>query len=226
MTDAPAVEAGGLTRVYPTGGGLHDLDLTVAPGEVLAVVGPSGSGKSTLLYLLGGLDDPDAGHVRLNGVDWTSLRGAARARFRRGACGFVVQGQSLLPQATTAENVEIPLVLAGVDPAERYRRVGAALERVGLRAEAAKLPDQLSGGQQQRAVIARALAGRPAVILADEPTGSLDSANAAAVTELLVETAAELRAAVVLVTHNPAVATRADRTVVLRSGRLTSERTH
>ncbi|GAB3849633.1 ABC transporter ATP-binding protein [Dactylosporangium cerinum] len=219
-----AIRAVGLTRVYRTGGGIHEVDLDVAPGEVLAVVGPSGSGKSTLLYLLGGLDDPDAGRVLVGGVDWRSLRSAARARFRRTACGFVTQGLSLLPQATAAENVEVPLVLAGVDPAERRRRVGEALDRVGLRDEAPKLPDELSGGQQQRVAIARALVCRPAVILADEPTGSLDSANAAAITGLLVETAAELSAAVVLVTHNAAVAERAHRTVTLHSGRFSPDR--
>jgi putative ABC transport system ATP-binding protein len=228
MTDEPAdhgvaaVEAVGLTRVYRTGGGLYEVGLSVAPGEVLAVVGPSGSGKSTLLYLLGGLDDPDSGRVLVDGVDWRSVRGAARARFRRRACGFVTQGLSLLPQATAAENVEVPLVLAGIDPAERRRRVGDALDRVGLNAEAPKLPDQLSGGQQQRVAIARALVGRPAVILADEPTGSLDTTNAGAITELLIETAAELPAAVVLVTHNPAVAQRANRIVTLHSGRLST----
>jgi len=220
MSDPAAIEAVDLTRVYPTGGGLHQVGLSVAPGEVLAVVGPSGSGKSTLLYLLGGLDDPDSGRVLLDGVDWRSLRGNARARFRLSACGYVTQGLSLLPQATAAENVEVPLVLAGVAPAERQRRVGAALERVGLADDAPKLPDQLSGGQQQRVAIARALIARPSVILADEPTGSLDSVNAGAITDLLVETAAELSAAVVLVTHNPAVAQRATRTLTLRSGRI------
>jgi putative ABC transport system ATP-binding protein len=225
MTDhkIAAIAAVDLTRVYRTGGGVHRLDLTVASGEVLAVVGPSGSGKSTLLYLLGGLDDPDSGQVLVNGVDWRSLRGNARARFRRGACSFVTQGLSLLWQATAAENVEIPLVLAGVAPAERRRRVTQSLERVGLHDEAPKLPDQLSGGQQQRVAIARALVSRPAVILADEPTGSLDSANADTITELLIETAAELSAAVVLVTHNPAVAQRAHRTVTLHSGRIQTE---
>jgi len=220
MSEPAAIEAIDLTRVYRTGGGLHQVGLSVAPGEVLAVVGPSGSGKSTLLYLLGGLDDPDSGRVLVNGVDWRSLRGNARARFRLSACGYVTQGLSLLPQATAAENVEVPLVLAGVARAERQRRVGAALERVGLGDDAPKLPDQLSGGQQQRVAIARALIARPSVVLADEPTGSLDSANAGAITDLLVETAAELPAAVILVTHNPAVAQRAARTVTLRSGRI------
>jgi putative ABC transport system ATP-binding protein len=196
------------------------VTLRVEPGEVVAVTGPSGSGKSTLLYLLGGLDDPDEGHVLIAGVDWRTLRGRARARFRRRACGFVTQSPGLLPQATAAENVEVPLILGGMAPAERRRRTAEALDRVGLAAAAPKLPDQLSGGQQQRVAIARVLAAAPAVILADEPTGSLDSEAAQAVTRLLVEAAVEQGAAVVLVTHNPDVSSHAGRIVTLHSGHL------
>jgi putative ABC transport system ATP-binding protein len=222
--DDVAVEAVDLTRVYRGGAGLHEVSLTVARGEVLAVVGPSGSGKSTLLHLLGGLDRPDAGRALVLGTDWNRLRGAARARFRRRACGFVTQRPGLLPPATAAENVAVPLVLAGVDRADRAARVDAALARVGLAGAAAKLPDQLSGGEQQRVAVARALVARPAVVLADEPTGSLDRASAEAVVGLLTQAAAEQRAAVVLVTHDPAVAARAHRRVVLHSGQLTGER--
>src|SRR5262249_43453216 len=157
---------------------LDHASLTVSPGEVVAVTGPSGSGKSTLLYLLGGLDDPDDGQALITGVDWRTLRGRRRARVRRRACGFVTQGLALLPRAAAAENVEIPLLLDGVAPAERRHRTDEALYRVGLADSTAKLPDQLSGGQQQRVAIARALVTRPAVVLADEPTGNLDSANA------------------------------------------------
>jgi putative ABC transport system ATP-binding protein len=189
---------------------------------VVAIVGPSGSGKSTLLYLLAGLDRPDTGRVLVGGVDWGTLRGAARARFRRRTCGFVTQTLALLPQATAAENVEVPLLLDGVPAAERRERVAAALDRVGLADSAAKLPDQLSGGQQQRVAIARALVPEPAVVLADEPTGSLDSATAGPVTELLLA-AAQRGTAVVLVTHNPAVAGRADRVLTLHSGRLVGD---
>jgi putative ABC transport system ATP-binding protein len=222
--DIPAVQAIGLTRSFVVGTtplrALDDVSLTVAAGEVVAVRGPSGSGKSSLMYLLAGLDDPDAGRVLINGVDWKTLRGGARARFRRSACGFVPQGTALLPQATAAENVEIPLLLGGVAPAERQRRTRDALDRVGLADAAAKLPDQLSGGQQQRVAIARAMVVEPAVVFADEPTGSLDSANAEAVTELLVTAARERGAAVVLVTHDPAVAAHAHRVVRMRSGRI------
>jgi len=199
---------------------LDSVSLRVARGEVVAVVGPSGSGKSTLLFLLAGLDRPDAGTISVAGTDWQALGGAARARFRRRTCGFVAQGMALLPQATAAENVEVPLVLDGVAPAERTERVAAAIERVGLEAEARKLPDQLSGGQQQRVAIARALVTGPAVVLADEPTGNLDSATGQAIVRLLLDAAAERGAAVVLVTHDPAISAHADRVVALHSGRI------
>jgi ABC-type lipoprotein export system ATPase subunit len=228
MPAEAAVQAIGLTRTYGAGSrrvrSLDHVSLTVAGGEVVAVMGPSGSGKSTLLHLLSGLDRPDEGRALIAGVDWAALHGRARARFRRRTCGFVAQTLALLPQATVAENVEVPLLLDGVEASARRRRVADALERVGLAEIAGKLPDQLSGGQQQRVAIARALCARPAVVLADEPTGSLDSATAEAVTSLLLDAAAQQQAAVVLVTHDPAVARRADRVVGLRSGRLDPER--
>jgi putative ABC transport system ATP-binding protein len=223
----PVLEATDLARSYGPADharrALRDVSLTVNRGEVVAVTGPSGSGKSTLLYLLGGLDLPDAGVVRLTGVDWRSLRGSDRARFMRRTCGFIVQGLALLPQATAAENVEVPMLLDGVERGDRARRVAEILERVGLAAQASQLTDELSGGEQQRVSIARALVNRPAIVLADEPTGSLDSATAQIVTRLLVEAARERDAAVVVVTHDPAVARHADRIVTLHSGRLTTE---
>ena len=224
MPPEATVQAIGLGRTYAAGPrrvrSLDGASLTVAAGEVVAVTGPSGSGKSTLLHLLAGLDQPDEGRALIAGVDWRSLHGRARARFRRRTCGFVAQSLTLLPQATVAENVEVPLLLDGAEAAARRRRVAEALQRVGLDDAAGKLPDQLSGGQQQRVAIARGLCPRPAVVLADEPTGSLDSANAQAIARLLVEAAAEQGAAVVLVTHDPAVARHADRVVGLCSGRL------
>jgi putative ABC transport system ATP-binding protein len=224
---APAVEAIDVSRTYGSAGhGLRALDrvsLTISRGEVVAVMGPSGSGKSTLLFLLGGLDTPDAGVVRLNGVDWQTLSGRDRATFLRRTCGFIVQGLALLPQATSAENVEVPLLLDGVDQGERSRRVADALDRVGLTGRSVQLPDELSGGEQQRVSIARALVHEPAVVLADEPTGSLDSATAQAITRLLVDSARERNAAVVLVTHDPAVAQHADRIVTLHSGHLEAQ---
>src|SRR3954454_6553686 len=224
MPEPAAVEAIGVSRTYRAGrvrvSGLSQVSLTVAPGEVVAVMGPSGSGKRTLLQVLGGLEDSDAGPVLVTGVDWRTLRGRARARFRRRHCGFVTQSMALLPPATAAENVEVPLLRDRVPPAERRHRVDEALAGVGLADSRAKLPDQLSGGQQQRVAIARALVTAPAVLLADEPTGSLDSSTAAAVTALLVAAAAERGSAVVLVTHDPAVAAHASRVVTLHSGQL------
>jgi putative ABC transport system ATP-binding protein len=224
MSDAPAIEAEGLTRTHGSGSALvrslEGVSIVVAPREIVAVTGPSGSGKSTLLFLLAGLDEPDEGAVRVAGTDWRSLEGSARARFRRRTCGFIAQGMALLPQATAMENVEVPLLLDGIEPAERRDRAAAALERVGLGDHGAKLPDQLSGGEQQRASIARALVSEPTVILADEPTASLDSENAQAVARLLVDAAREHGAAVVLVTHDPTVARHADRVVRLASGRV------
>ncbi|HEY2175946.1 MAG TPA: ABC transporter ATP-binding protein [Mycobacteriales bacterium] len=222
--EAPAIEARGVTRSYRGGGhevrGVDSVSLAAARGEVVAVTGPSGSGKSTLLYLLGGLDTPDEGQVRVTGVDWATLRGRARARFRRRTCGFIVQGLALLPQATAAENVEVPLLLDGIEPAARDRRVAGALGRVGLAPHSMKLTDQLSGGQQQRVTIARALVAEPAVVLADEPTGSLDSLTAQDIVRLLIAAARERDAAVVMVTHDPTVAAHADRVVAMHSGRV------
>ena len=224
VPEAPAIEALTLTRTYRGGGhevrGVDSVSLAAARGEVVAVTGPSGSGKSTLLFLLGGLDTPDEGHARVAGVDWATLRGRALARFRRRTCGFIVQGLALLPQATAAENVEVPLLLDGIEPAARDRRVAGALERVGLTQHSVKLTDQLSGGQQQRVAIARALVAEPAVVLADEPTGSLDSVTAQDIVRLLVAAARERGAAVVMVTHDPTVAAHADRVVAMHSGRI------
>lgn len=225
--DAAAVMATGLTRTRRDGRQarriLDRVSLTVSAGEVVAITGPSGSGKTTLLHLLAGLDRADEGHVQIAGIDWLTLRGRARARFRRRACGLIAQGSAVLPQATAAENVEVPLLLDGVPAAERATRVATALDRVGLGADGAKLPDQLSGGQQQRVAIARALAAEPAVLLADEPTGSLDSVTAADVVALLCAAARDRGAAVVLVTHDGAAAAQADRVVRLRSARLQDE---
>jgi ABC-type lipoprotein export system ATPase subunit len=221
---APAVEATDVSRRHGAVRSLDRVSLTIAPAEIVAVMGPSGSGKSTLLFLLAGLDEPDEGTVRVTGVGWDALEGAERAAFRRRTCGFVAQGSGLLPQATAAENIELPLLLDGVDPAERAERVSAGLERVGLADHGAKLPDQLSGGEQQRVAIARALVCRPALVLADEPTGSLDSTTAQQVVRLLVDSTLERGAAAVLVTHDPAVAAHAHRVVELHSGRVNGTR--
>jgi len=220
MADVLA-EAVMVTRAYARGSApaLEDVSLAVAPGEIVAVMGPSGSGKSTLLFLLVGLDEPDGGHVRVAGVDWATLVGRTRAEFRRRTCGFIAQGLTLLPQATAAENVEVPLLLDSVDPGDRARRVTAALADVGLAEHAAKLPDQLSGGEQQRVAIARALANEPDVLLADEPTGNLDTTTGEEIVAAL-RSLNEDGLTVVLVTHDPAIAGAARRVVRLRDGRV------
>lgn len=216
------IRAENLNRTYGSNSlappALRDVSLDVQRGEAISIMGPSGSGKSTLLFILAGLDKPDTGAVHINGVDWQSLDGKARAQFRRHNCGFIAQGLSLLPQATAAENVEVPLLLDGVPIAERRLRVLESLQQVGLAEHGWQLTDQLSGGEQQRVAIARALVLNPAVVLADEPTGSLDSINGLHITRLLISAAKERNAAVVIVTHDPAVAQHADRTVTMHSG--------
>ncbi|MHB8669185.1 MAG: ABC transporter ATP-binding protein [Acidimicrobiales bacterium] len=223
-SDTPLVIAEDLHRSYGSGHtavhAVAGVSLRVNVGEVVALMGPSGCGKSTLLHLLGGLDQPDSGAVSVAGRDWRSSRGRQLAELRRQTCGFVFQNLALLPTATAFENVEVPLLLAGVERSERARRVGEMLEMVAMTGEAAHLPDQLSGGQQQRIGIARALVHRPALVLADDPTGSLDSHTAQAITRLFIDTAKASNTTVVMVTHDPRVAAHAHRTVGLHSGRL------
>lgn len=223
-SDQPLLVAEDVHRTYGSGRAVvhavAGVSLTAQVGEVVALMGPSGCGKSTLLHLLGGLDAPDAGTVSVAGTEWQSLRGRALAEARRRICGFVFQNLALLGAATAYENVEVPLVLAGTPASERAVRVNAMLELVGVVDKAHHLPDQLSGGQQQRIGIARALILDPQLVLADEPTGSLDRDTGQAITRLLVEIARETGAAMVVVTHDPAVAAHAQRTLHLQSGRL------
>jgi peptide/nickel transport system ATP-binding protein len=218
-TGPNVLAASGLARRYPGVQALRGIDLTVAAGESLAIMGPSGCGKSTLLHLLGGLDRPTAGTVTLSGSPLSTLRGAALARRRRREIGFVFQAHNLLSTLTAAENVALPLILDGVPAEEREARALALLETMGLREQADQLPDQLSGGQRQRVAIARALAHRPHLLLADEPTGSLDSATAARTAALLTALARDEGVALALVTHDPTMAARCDRVLHLRDGR-------
>jgi putative ABC transport system ATP-binding protein len=198
------------------------VSLEVAGGTSVAITGPSGCGKSTLLGLIGGLDTPTSGRVVVGGEELSSLPERERARWRRERMGFLFQSDNLLPYLTALENVTLQLALLGRDAdTPRCRSLLAAL---GLADHAAKLPDQLSGGQRQRVGMARALVHRPAVILADEPTGELDSASSAEVVDLLLSAQAETGATLVVVTHDPGVARRMDHTVLLRDGRVAAGR--
>jgi predicted ABC-type transport system involved in lysophospholipase L1 biosynthesis ATPase subunit len=199
---------------------LDGVDLRVDEGEAVALVGPSGSGKSTLLHVAGGLDAPDAGRVRLDGRDLGRLSLRDRARLRRREVGFVFQFFHLLPSLSVAENVELPLLLDGGGGRRRGSRVGDVLDRVGLTHRAAHRPGELSGGEMQRAAIARAVVAGPRLVLADEPTGNLDSATGAGVLDLLMDLVRERGTAMVVVTHDSGVARRAGRVLHLRDGRL------
>jgi putative ABC transport system ATP-binding protein len=199
---------------------LRGVSLAVEEGGYVAIMGPSGSGKSTLMHLLGGLDHPTSGTVRLGGVDVTTLSGDAMARVRNETIGFVFQAFQLLPRTSAIGNVALPLVYRGAARAERRRRATEALESVGMGHRLGHRPSQLSGGEQQRVAIARALVGDPRVILADEPTGNLDTRTGAEVLGLLERLNAEAGVAVVVVTHDPEVASRARSIVHVRDGLL------
>jgi putative ABC transport system ATP-binding protein len=194
---------------------LRDVTLDVMSGEYIALMGESGVGKSTLLNLIAGLDDADAGSVSLDGVTINALADAERTRLRRRHIGFVFQAFHLLPHLTVAQNVALPLALNGAPVGERAARVGQMLEAVGLAAAAASFPRELSGGEMQRAAIARALAHRPRLLLADEPTGNLDQDTAAQVLALLREQVKRESGAGILVTHSPLAAATADRVLTL-----------
>ena len=197
---------------------LHDIALTVQAGESIALTGPSGSGKSSLLMIMGGLERATGGSVQALGKDLTALSEDALARFRRGRVGIVFQSFHLVPTMTALENVATPLELAGVRDA--FDRAARELEGVGLGHRMGHYPAQMSGGEQQRVALARASAPRPAILLADEPTGNLDSANGAAIMDLLFDLRDRHGATLVLVTHDPVLAQRCDRTVSLTDGRI------
>jgi putative ABC transport system ATP-binding protein len=197
---------------------LDGITLDVAAGEILAITGPSGSGKSTLLGLVAGLDRPSAGSIVVAGIDITRLDEDALARFRRETLGYVFQSYHLIPTLTAVENVAVPLEIAGAPNA--LARARALLDDVGLADRAHHYPVQLSGGEQQRAALARAVSLDPGLLLADEPTGNLDSATGARIIELLLELKRRRGATLVLVTHDEALARHADRVVTLRDGRV------
>ena len=199
---------------------LRGVDLVVNPGERVAIIGPSGSGKSSLIAVGAGLEEPTAGQVRLFGQDLAKLNEDGRARLRRGRAALVFQSFHLLPNMTAEENVATPLEIDGARDAMTTARDWLA--RVGLAGRLTHYPHQLSGGEQQRVALARALAARPALLFADEPTGNLDGATAASVADLMFNLVTEVGAAMVMVTHDPVLATRADRIVRMADGRIAS----
>jgi len=221
----PVIQTSAITKTFGSNGtavhALRGVDLEVAPGEFLALIGPSGSGKSTLMAILGCLDRPSGGTYTLDGEEVQGLSGSALAAIRNRKIGFVFQAYNLLPKASVLRNVELPMLYGGTGRKERRERAMHMLEQVGLTDKASKLPGQLSGGQKQRVSIARALANGPALLLADEPTGALDSHTGAEILELF----AQLNAAgntVILVTHDLGIAAQARRRVEIRDGLIAS----
>ena len=224
----PLIEVEDLVKVYRTGDvelrALDGVSFSVAHGEFVAVMGPSGSGKSTTMNMLGCLDSPTDGRYLLDGRDVAHLSGDELAKVRNEKLGFVFQGFNLLPRLSAVDNVALPLVYSGVPSRERSERAREALERVGLGARLKHRPNQMSGGQQQRVAIARALVGRAPLILADEPTGNLDTRTSEEIMSLLVEVNREGKT-VVLVTHEPDIAAYARRVLHFKDGRLVSDET-
>ena len=221
------IRLAGVSKSFPTGGRLvpvlHEIQLEIGPGEMVALVGSSGSGKTTLMNILGGLDRPTSGQYFLDRQEIGRLDTRALARVRNVYIGFVFQSFNLVPTLTALENVELPLVYRGVAPAERRRRSTEVLERIGLGAHQRLKPFQLSGGQQQRVAICRALVGNPRVLLADEPTGNLDSGTSAEVLDLFQAIHQSGGHTMVLVTHDRAVARACQRTVEIADGHIAQE---
>ena len=215
----------GITKVYGANGAavhaLRGIDFAVEKGEFVALIGPSGSGKSTLMAILGCLDSPSAGTYELDGHPVHGLSGGELARIRNGKIGFVFQSYNLLPKASILRNVELPMLYAGLGRRERRDRALALLEKVGIADKADKLPAALSGGQKQRVAVARALANEPALLLADEPTGALDSRTGAEVLDLFRELHGQGHT-LLLVTHDPSIAAQAERRVEIRDGLIAS----
>ena len=222
--DKLVLQAQGLVKTFGAGASqvnaLRGIDLKVPAGQLLALIGPSGSGKSTLLNVLGGIEVPSEGSVRLDNTDLTALDDDALTLLRRRRIGFVFQAFNLLPTLTAAENACFPLILDGIAAAEARKRALETLATLGLAARAGHYPGTLSGGEQQRVAIARALLINPALILADEPTGNLDSTNAQQIIDLFRRLVAEMGKTVVVATHDMSVAHQADRVVFLRDGNI------
>ncbi|MBT8409300.1 MAG: ABC transporter ATP-binding protein [Alphaproteobacteria bacterium] len=224
MADAPLIELAGISRVYGEGEiavrALDNIDLTVEAGDFIAIMGPSGSGKSTAMNVIGCLDSPTSGHYRFNGIEVAGLSQDQRALLRRHYLGFVFQGYNLLPRTSALHNVELPLIYKGLGRAERRAAAADALRKVGLEDRAHHDPSALSGGQQQRVAIARALVGNPQVILADEPTGNLDTKTSVEIMEVLEGLNENEGLTIVMVTHETDMAQYARRLIWMVDGRI------
>jgi len=226
-SDAPVLVIESLSKGYREGGGTHPIltraNAAFGRGEFVALLGPSGSGKSTLLNLVSGIDVPDAGDVRVDGVSLTTMTERERTLFRRHQIGFVFQFFNLIPTLTVEENLLLPLELKGRVGARERRKAGSLIEQVGLAGRESTYPDRLSGGEQQRVAVARALVHDPLLVLADEPTGNLDAETGEKILDLLVSLAASARKLLLAVTHSREVAARADRVFRIRGGQLVED---
>jgi ABC-type lipoprotein export system ATPase subunit len=224
------IEATGVQKVYAAGGlrvrALRGVDLGVRRGEMVAIMGPSGCGKTTLLNVLSGLDDLSDGDVYVDGESMKGMSDRRRTRFRAERMGFIFQSYNLIPVLSAIENIELPLLVAGKKPKKAREWSQDAIEMVGLADQARKRPSEMSGGQQQRITVARSLVNNPAIVWADEPTGALDSETSKGIMDLLVRMNETQQQTFVLVTHDPAVAARAHRTIRMRDGRITSDETN
>jgi len=229
--ETPAiVEVANLEKTYRLGNvtvqALRGVNFTLYQAEFVVITGPSGSGKTTLLNIIGTLDKPSSGKVTIDGEDITDMKDGQLTKLRRHKIGFVFQFHNLIPVLTALENVELPLLTAGMKPSVAKDRASLMLERVGLKERLTHLPDELSGGEQQRVAIARALANHPKIILADEPTGDLDTKTGTEVVQIMYEAAKRENASVLVVTHDPVVADRAEKLFEMRDGIITKASLH
>lgn len=215
-----------LSKKYATFTVVNNVSLDVAKGEIVSITGPSGAGKSTLLHLLGGLDKPDSGKVLIDGTDLLQLPAKKQARFRNSHIGFVFQFHHLLPEFSAIENVCVPLWIKGINKKEAVAQATDMLDIVGLSHRLGNKPSELSGGEQQRVAIARALVTKPSVVMADEPTGNLDSENAHLVHKLFIDLRDKLGQTFIMITHNDALAQMTDRTLMMQDGRIVNKRTN
>lgn len=228
MSNDTVIQVEKLVKIYQLGkvsiSALRGISFGVAKGEFVVVMGPSGSGKTTLLNLIGSIDKPTSGAVFIDGRDITTLGEGELTKLRRHKIGFIFQFYNLIPALTAFENIELPLLTAGVSRKDASRRAFELLEMVGLAERVGHFPDELSGGEQQRVAIARALANKPSVILADEPTGDLDTKTSVEVVQILHDTSKKENTTVIVVTHDPLIAEKADRILEMRDGNIIGEK--